>query len=92
MVKEIVNKEDKGKARPPGWMKASFQCLISIRLASSLTFKPLLKGDCNSYSYHSDLNLLCYLPFLLIIDYSQKVLSHMLYSIKAMRQTNLGTS
>jgi hypothetical protein len=53
------------KSPPPGWMKASVQCLISIRHTCSLTSKPLLKDNCNSCPYCSDLNLLRYVPFLL---------------------------
>jgi hypothetical protein len=81
------------KSPPPEWMKASIQCLILIRHACSLTSKPLLKGNYNSCPYHSDLHLLCYVPFLLIPvmhDCFAKIFfGHLLYSIKARRQTDL---
>jgi hypothetical protein len=53
------------KTTPPGQMKALVQYLTSVRHACYLTFKHLLKSNCNSCPYCSDLNLLCYVSFLL---------------------------
>jgi hypothetical protein len=55
------------KAPPRRQMKISVQCFMCIRHACSLSSKLLLKSNCNSCSYCSDLNLLCYLPFLLTL-------------------------